>query len=153
MKKILAWKQKEAADLKVKAAFLKLHPITGVVAADLKDNWKDVAYLDDNYTASIEAHFTERFGWCFPTLLIAKGRNGYANRTYATTLDGKSVRVGLGPHIKCTLKIRVTKKNVTRLKAAFATLLADGAAKANDIRDAISTKRMRTTMRRSMYGY
>lgn len=91
------------------------------------------------------------FGWCIPTLHIrnaprrTEGR-GLARRTYAVRIDtGTPCRVGLGPHVTARVTVYASKKRERALAKYFA-LLNDGASAANQIRDRISTRRMRSSM-------
>lgn len=97
------------------------------------------------------------FGWVIPTLLIAKAtgrRAGRANRTYAVTMSGSTVRVGFGPHVECCVKVFVKNSRIKALAPYFA-LATKGEARANEIRDRISTRRAHGAMRRSLFlgGY
>lgn len=116
----------------------------GILKTDLKypKNYKNHVYGKD-----FELWYTERFGWCIPTLLIGRkrGRNT-TDRTYATTLDGKPVRIGNGPHVKATVQVYVTKKREKALQT-FVEIHTKGAEVSNEIRDRISTRRMRSALR------
>jgi hypothetical protein len=100
---------------------------------------------------SFELLKTERFGWVIPTLFISKTKTQSANRTYATSLDGKQCRVGNGPHILATLVVYVTKKNKQRLANKYLKLITDGMVSANETRDIISTRRMNGALRRNSW--
>lgn len=102
----------------------------------------------------VQLWYTERFGWCAPTLLIAKATydNGRGtNRTYAVTMDGDLVRIGSGPHILHQVTVIPKKSRLKALQPLF-DLVEKGRAKAGDTRDRISTRRMRGALRRDGYG-
>jgi hypothetical protein len=106
----------------------------GILKSDLKyPNYKQHVYEDD-----FELWYTDRFGWCIPTLLI--GRNRHGERTYATTLTGKSVRIGGGPHVRVRVKVYCRKLRKKALAPFVATRDA-GQITSNNIRDSISTRR------------
>lgn len=98
--------------------------------------------------------YTERFGWVIPTLLITRRRLGIdpnhsgGERTYAVAVkDGGTLTCGNGPHVKERVRVYV---KASRLKALspFLALLAKGRENANQIRDSISTRRVRALLRR-----
>jgi hypothetical protein len=102
---------------------------------------------------TLKLHYTERFGWCVATLSIRRAtgrRAGTQDRTYAYTLDGKVVRVGLGPHVLRTVDVYVTEKALGRLQYLL-DLAQQGEAKAGDIRDRISSRRAQGALRRSTW--
>ncbi len=138
---------------KLAQTFLEKHPIPGVKPADLEYSFKNGCAKLPGGQYQVEAHFTERFGWCLATLLISKSRRDFADRTYAVTLDGQQVRVGRGPHVKQTIIICVNAKNVERLAKHLSPILDKGIEQSHEIRDAISTKRARSVARRSIYGF
>jgi hypothetical protein len=90
--------------------------------------------------ATFEMWYTEQMGWCIPTLLIAKAGRASTDRTYATTLAGKQVRIGRGPHVKRVVTIYVRESRLKELKHYF-DLQRDGAEVSNQIRDRISSRR------------
>jgi hypothetical protein len=127
----------------------------GIIAADLK--YPDYKQHDKDphlYDHDFEIWYTERFGWVIPTLTIrnlgyrAQTRHpridaGNATRSYAIAIsNGGMCRVGLGPHIKAKHSVYVRKSTADRLKP-FTDLREQGSGKANDIRDRISTRRLR----------
>lgn len=115
----------------------------GILKSDLK---YPRAYKDHVYGKDFELWYTEGFGWCIPTLLIGRRRGkNTTDRTYATTLDGKPVRIGNGPHVKATLTVYVTKKREKALQS-FVEIKEKGAEVSNTIRDRISTRRMRRSL-------
>ncbi len=95
-----------------------------------------------------EMWFVPSFGWVIPTLLISSGstrrrvRAGMASadRTYAATLHGRVVRVGLGPHVKAQIVVFVRKSRLAVLRR-FLLARASGAEQANVVRDRISSRR------------
>jgi hypothetical protein len=107
-----------------------------------------------HWDKDFDLHYTERFGWVVPTLLISRAsgrRSGYQDRTYATSMDGVNCRVGLGPHIKRTVHVYVTDKNLERLQPIL-DIRSTGAEAANDKRDHISTRRMNSrSLRRTWF--
>ena len=126
---------------------------TGITAKDLTyPKWK----LNDTANRVVdqfELWYTERFGWCIPTLLIRRaGRfsSQSSDRTYATTMDGDPIRMGLGPHVKAQVTVYVRESRKADLQR-FLDLKTNGEATAGDIRDRISTRRAQTEMRRSIY--
>lgn len=90
-------------------------------------------------SAIFELWYTEQMGWCIPTLLIAKGST--TDRTYATTLDGKQVRIGKGPHVKRTVTVYVRQSRLSVLQR-YLDLKQSGAEVSNQIRDRISSRRV-----------
>lgn len=124
-----------------------------VKASDLKyPNWKSkVKHL---YEQDFELWYTERFGWCIPTLFISRARRGsnMQDRTYGISLGGETVTMGKGPHVLKTVSVYVTEKNISRLQK-LVDLKASGMGKAGDIRDTISTRRANTMARRRSFGY
>lgn len=122
----------------------------GILKSDLKYP-KD--YKDHSYEHDFELWYTERFGWCIPTLLISKARRGakVPDRTYAVTLkDKQCICVGRGPHVLQTVKVYVKKSRMKDLKE-FLDIMLSGQTEANKIRDSISTRRMHTMQRRSFW--
>jgi hypothetical protein len=94
-------------------------------------------------TASLELWYTERMGWCIPTLLISRAARRNPNttdRTYATTLSGDQVRIGKGPHVLRTTTVYVRESRFEALKK-FLELKKNGSAKSGQIRDRISSRR------------
>ena len=90
----------------------------------------------------------EDWGWVIPTLEIGRSRRHAREnnvRTYAVRVDdGKTVRVGLGPHVKGKHTVYVRKSRFNALKK-YVEMKNSGAADANQIRDRISTRRMRSS--------
>jgi len=130
-----------------------------VIASDLKRpaDYQLMAresYNDPHYTAcggevSFEIWYTNRFGWCIPTLQIANARHGAATRrTYGVTLKGDLIRMGQGPHVKAVHTVYVKKSRLEALKPLLDVMLV-GSEKAGDCRDRISTRRAQTALRRS----
>lgn len=118
---------------------------------------KDLKYpkwdSDDRLVDQFDMWYTERFGWCIPTLFISKARRGSGmnDRTYGTTLDGQAVTMGKGPHVLRTVTVYVRNSRKSALQT-FLDLKLNGQAKAGEIRDNISTRRARTVLRRQTYG-
>jgi len=96
-----------------------------------------------DYDSDFELWYTERFGWCIPTLLIGKRRGADTRRTYAVRVStGELVRIGQGPHVLETLKVYGRKTKSKAMKALL-DIKAKGEVKAHDTRDRISTRRAR----------
>jgi hypothetical protein len=98
-------------------------------------------------------HYTENFGWCIATLGIRRNTraNGFGDRSYGISInDGSLVRIGMGPHVKRTIRVHLY---VDRLKdlQQYIDLYNKGLEGAGDVRDRISTRRARTTARRSYW--
>lgn len=90
---------------------------------------------------------TDRFGWCFPTLLIRKSqRHDRNDRTYAVTERGELVRIGMGPHVTVAVDVYVRKSRLASLQPVL-DLIRDGEIKANERRDDLSTKRLNSRSR------
>lgn len=130
----------------------------GIIKSDLhypKYTSED-ALVKDYDRQSFEIWYTERMGWCVPTLLISRaGRRsapGASDRTYATTLDGSVVRIGLGPHVlaKHTVYVRASRESALE---KFLALRDKGASDANQIRDRISTRRAQGALYRMNRGW
>lgn len=131
---------------------------TGITKSDLtypKNAYKMQARspVNDGYGGSYEQPmefrlwFVESFGWCIPTLRIAK--SGRANqshsggeRTYAVTMDGDTVRIGNGPHVKATHTVYIKKTRLAKLQKYW-DLKGKGEVDANMIRDRRSSRRIR----------
>lgn len=104
---------------------------------------------------ALELYDTTGFGWCIATLGIRKARSaGKADRTYAIRVsDGQPVRIGLGPHVKRTVKVYVRQSRLEALKK-YVDLYNKGSETAHEIRDRISTRRAQGALRRSSWmGY
>ena len=129
----------------------------GIKVSDLKwpKDYKDTFYTEDSHS-SFELWHSTSFGWCIPTLLIGRSRRANqafsgGERTYAIRVsDGGTVRIGNGPHVKARVTVYLRKSRMADLKK-FLDLLQKGAGNAGSIRDRISTRRMRTSMQRSMW--
>jgi hypothetical protein len=126
----------------------------GIIEGDLKRP----PYVSDNPVPwedrTFELWHTTAFGWCIPTLLIGRARGAQTDRTYAISVTSKqAVRIGKGPHVTRTVIVYVTAKRLKALQP-FLDLRAQGAARAGEIRDRISSRRaqgqeMRAQGRRS----
>ena len=93
--------------------------------------------------------------WVIATLLISRAgprQRGAADRTYAVTLDGQIMRVGLGPHVKSTVTIYLRKSRMAVLQK-YVDLHAKGGADANQIRDRISSRRAQGQLERAAGKY
>lgn len=122
----------------------------------------DGAYGTYGNPLEFELWYTERFGWCIPTLLIgsasARNRRGSGpaiqDRTYAVAVkDHQMCRMGMGPHVLATVHVYVTVGRLNALQP-FLDLRNKGLASAGDTRDRISTRRAQTSARRNGYnGY
>lgn len=131
----------------------------GVLKSDLtRPGWKSKTVMakdaDGYSTLQFEIWHSARFGWCIPTLLIGKARHrNTTDRTYATTLKGELVRIGMGPHVTATHTVYV-KASRLKILQKYIDLQHKGAAKAGDTRDRISTRRAQTAARRGgLFGF
>jgi hypothetical protein len=143
---------------------LKIQLPTGILQSDLKyPDYKSKDKLVPGYdNSSFEIWYTERFGWCIPTLLIRGAGRRYGPsrdtaRTYGVTIKDENlnghqvVTMGSGPHVKAkhTVYVRESRKEALQ---KFLDIRSGGAEDANSIRDRISTRRARTSLSRgSMY--
>ena len=110
----------------------------------------DAWYKKHRVIGQLRFWYTERFGWCIATLHIrnASRRSGARftdSRTYAVTLDGNIVTLGLGPHVLCQHTVYVTQARAAALQR-FIDLQESGLADAGSIRDRISSRRAATTL-------
>ena len=86
-------------------------------------------------------YYTQAFGWLIPTLLIRTTRRmDRTNRTYATSLDGRPCRVGMGPHVLRSVAVYVKRSRFVALQP-FIDLKNQGEIASNEIRDRISSRR------------
>lgn len=126
-----------------------------IQARDLEyPSWESRKNNDDNrIVEQFEMWFTERFGWCIPTLFISKARRGSGmnDRSYGVALDGTVVTIGKGPHVLKTVTVYVRQRRLEKLQK-FLDLKKTGEGKAGDIRDRISTRRANTILHRGLYG-
>lgn len=138
----------------------------GILASDLKrPSWHSKVKMahpeGDKYgEVKFELVRTTAFGWCISTLLIAKasGRRSSApggDRTYAVRCngdyhDGETVRIGFGPHVTFRGTVYV-KASRAKALAKYLGLLGQGAVRANEIRDRISSRRAQSAMRRNFW--
>jgi hypothetical protein len=123
---------------------------------DLKyPSWESTKNNEDNRVVSqFEMWYTERFGWCIPTLFISRARRGsnMNDRTYGIAINTNGVvTMGKGPHVLRTVTVYVRKGRVEALKK-FTDLKTKGEGDAGQIRDRISTRRANTMLRRNSYG-
>lgn len=99
---------------------------------------------------------TTGFGWVLTTLLISnpsrRHRADATARTYGVTLDGRLVRVGLGPHVVAKCSVYVTTANWERL-SKYVELWKKGMELAGNTRDRISTRRAQGQAYRSQFGW
>jgi hypothetical protein len=139
---------------KPKAVKLPMLPL-GIELSDFKrPDWDDKKdkLIEPYQDSEFEMWYTERFGWCIPTLLIGRGRGGYQDRTYAYSLKTEgTVRIGRGPHVLHTVTVYVRKTREKALRP-YLEKRSQGAGMAGDIRDRISTRRALTAQRRASYG-
>lgn len=123
----------------------------GITKADITPH--NVAWVAGS-GGTLTFYNTAGFGWCLATLAIAAGRRGQPDRTYAVKLDdGAVVRIGGGPHVLSTVTVYINKGRETALKR-YIDLYTEGAGRAGQIRDRISSRRaqgqeMRAAGRRS----
>lgn len=126
-----------------------------IQARDLEyPSWESRKNNDNNrIVEQFEMWFTERFGWCIPTLFISKARRGTGmnDRSYGISLNGTVVTIGKGPHVLKTVTVYVRQRRLEKLQK-FLDLKKTGEGKAGDIRDRISTRRANTILNRSLYG-
>lgn len=124
-------------------AYGKTKPTKCDVCADLP---KGITPGDVPFAVGKERYeliLTTAFGWCIATLGIRRNtRSSTGDRTYAVTLDGRTVRVGMGPHVKRRVSVHLIAAH------PFAVLAAKGSESANEIRDRISSRRAATALRR-----
>lgn len=101
-----------------------------------------------------ELWHTSGFGWCIPTLHIAnpsrRARTAGVqdSRTYAVTLDGKVVRIGMGPHVTERVTVYIRKRRLSALQR-FIDLMVKGQGDAQEVRDRISTRRAQGVLHRA----
>lgn len=122
---------------------------------DLKyPSWESSKNNEDNRVVNtFEMWYTERFGWCIPTLFISRARRGsnMNDRTYGVAIkDGGVVTMGKGPHVLRTVTVYVKKGRADALKNLI-DLKTKGEGDAGQIRDRISTRRANTALRRGSY--
>jgi hypothetical protein len=130
----------------------------GIRETDLKyPSWKskDKVARDVGDYGSLTFYETAGFGWCLATLSISRARRSFTtDRTYAVRVsDGKTVRVGAGPHVTRTIQVYVRESRRKALQK-YTDLHQQGSVSANTIRDRISSRRaegaeMRAEGRRS----
>jgi hypothetical protein len=129
----------------------------GIKDSDLKaPNWDaddKLARGKDGYGLSFDLWYTPAMGWVIPTLQIARGRRGYADRTYAVRVDGTGLcRVGQGPHVTAQHTVYVRESRANAL-AKYVTLLEQGTADSHQVRDRISTRRAQGALYRMNRGW
>lgn len=133
----------------------------GLIESDLKypkhpKNWKWGKQYPSDVLHTITLYETERMGWVVTTLLISNPGRRHRHldaqppqpRTYAVTADGSVCRVGLGPHVKRTITVYITRGRFEKLKK-IVELHEKGLADAGSIRDRISTRRAQGALYRS----
>lgn len=88
---------------------------------------------------------TSGFGWVLRTLFISRSPNrNYPDRYYGIAVDdGRSVRVGGGPHILATVTVYVKEGIRAEALKCYLELLNAGTINAGEIWDRISTRRAR----------
>ena len=118
----------------------------GIKESDLKyPEWKST----DRVVEQFEMHYTQGLGWTIATLLIRKTRRAdRTNRTYATTLDGKPCRIGMGPHVLRSVAVYVKRSRFVALQP-FIDLKNQGEIASNEIRDRISSRRAQGQLNRA----
>lgn len=122
----------------------------GITKADLKDSrWKPLTKAQEKKLSALgisrwEVDFDLWLSggeWFIPTLTIASSRRHATRRTYAVGVsDKKTYRLGMGPHVTATFKVRTTPKNFARM-LPYLELRQTGSENANKIRDRISSRR------------
>lgn len=126
----------------------------GIIESDTQtEKWKK----GDRYQGQFELWFTQRFGWCMPTLDISGARRGQdTRRSYGVKLEGdikdSVVTMGSGPHILATVVVYVRESRKDALQP-FLERRTAGLAVAGEIRDRISTRRANTIARRGSGGF
>jgi hypothetical protein len=128
----------------------------GILASDLvypdgtrKDQFDPRGRLEDRLFG---LWYTERFGWCIPTLPIRGAGRQATPRTYGYAIrDRQLVSLGRGPHVKATHTVYVKASRADALKP-FLDLRDTGLEKAGEYRDGLSSRRAQTSLRRSMMG-
>ena len=118
----------------------------GILASDLKYPSGPQRVWGKDF----ELWFVTGFGWCIPTLTIRNASRretrGYARRTYAVRVEtGTPCRIGQGPHVTARVTVYASKKREKALAKYFA-LQTEGESVANQMRDRISTRRLRSSM-------
>ena len=117
------------------------------------DKVREFFSSSDMAWSSTPMYHVSGFGWCVPVLQIKNGHNGMASRAYAVRLkDGAQVRVGNGPHVTATVTLYLHKGNYSRLLKSLKPLIDAGGIKANQTRDELSTRRMNSRRRKSIFG-
>lgn len=118
-----------------------------------QEDYKSPVYTQYGGDVSFELWYTERFGWVIPTLTIANntGRRAHAEtrRSYGIAIKGEQlVSVGMGPHVKRHVTIKVKADRFDALKPLL-DLSIKGLEKAGDCRDRRSSRIAQTKMRRA----
>lgn len=141
---------------KKKTPAAALQPLPkGIRASDIKYT-AGKKYVDLGERWHFDIYYVPAFGWVLPTLLIKQAarhsRADEVSRTYAVTLDGKIVRVGLGPHVTQRHTVYVALSRRKDLQR-YLDLIEQGKAAANEVRDNISTRRANTALRRARTSF
>jgi hypothetical protein len=121
----------------------KINLPPGVVPADTQypDSSTDRVNHQVGDSGCITFYECERIGWVVATLGIRSGaRRGKADRTYAVNLEGRVCRVGMGPHVKSTVRVWVRSSRVAALQK-YIDLHRQGLSQAGQVRDRISSRR------------
>lgn len=118
-----------------------------------REDYKNPVYTQYGGDVTFELWYTERFGWVIPTLTIRNntGRMAKAEtrRSYGIAiLKEQLVSVGMGPHVKRHVTIKVKESRFQALKPLL-DLSIKGMEKAGDCRDRRSSRIAQTKMRRS----
>lgn len=131
----------------------------GITEADMKyPKWdaaakNKLARDEQGASISFDIWYTDAMGWVIPTLQIARGKRGYADRTYAVRVDGGGLcRVGQGPHVKAMHTVYVREGRRKALDK-FVKLLSEGQKDSNQVRDRISTRRAQGALHRALRGW
>ena len=126
----------------------------GILKTDLKypkwnaKNKANRQAVNGYRSMNFEIWYTTGFGWCIPTLTIRNARGpSDTRRTYATRIDtGGIVRIGRGPHVTAVHTVYVKVGRLEKLQK-FIDMQYEGQAKSGEIRDDISTRRLRRSNR------
>lgn len=87
-------------------------------------------------------------GWILTTLGISGAGRQATARSYGIGLDGKTCRVGKGPHVKASVTIYLSADNVERL-SKYVELWQAGMERAGEVRDRISSRRAQGQIHRA----
>lgn len=101
---------------------------------------------------AFQMYYTARFGWCICTLLIRNGSrrtpSAETARFYGICVENRQlVSIGRGPHVLREVTIYVKESRKAALKAIL-DIRSEGIVKANECRDARSSRIAQTRSRR-----